>query len=81
MEVTFTLPKPLAAPKKKRIYPSKQPDLSKLVRSTEDALTIAGVYEDDARIIDTISGKRYPGEGQDALESPGAIIRIHSVEP
>ena len=41
--MTFTLPKPKSAPKTCRTYPDRKPDLSKLIRSTEDALTDAGV--------------------------------------
>lgn len=75
----FTLPKPKSAPKTRRTYPMRTPDLSKLVRATEDALTTAGVWQDDARVVDCISGKRYPGEGSDALDRPGVVIRIESI--
>ena len=34
--MTFTLPKPTGAPKTRRTYPCRKPDLSKLVRSTEE---------------------------------------------
>lgn len=54
-------------------------NLSKLVRSTEDALTDAGAWDDDARIVECRSGKRYPGEGPDALDVPGCVIRIAGV--
>lgn len=72
----FTLPKPKSAPKSRTIYPDRKPDLSKLIRSTEDALTDAGVWEDDARVVEVVAAKRYPGEGKDALRTPGAVIRI-----
>lgn len=72
----FTLPKPKSAPKSRRTWPDRKPDLSKLVRSTEDALTDAGVWEDDARIVRCVASKVYPGEGTDALNTPGAVIRI-----
>src|ERR1035441_4214633 len=49
-------------------------NLSKLVRSTEDALTDAGAWDDDARIVECRSGKRYPGEGPDALDVPGCRL-------
>jgi Holliday junction resolvase RusA-like endonuclease len=32
-------------------HPAGTPDLSKLARSTEDALTDAGVWRDDARVV------------------------------
>jgi crossover junction endodeoxyribonuclease RusA len=75
VEMIFTLPKPKSAPKTRLTLPDRKPDLSKLVRSTEDALTDAGAWEDDARVVVLYCAKRYPGEGPGALESPG--VRIH----
>ena len=37
----------------------KQPDVSKCVRSTEDALTEAGVYRDDAQVARLVVEQRY----------------------
>lgn len=75
----FTLPKPKSAPKTRRTYPDRKPDLDKLIRSTKDALTTAGVYEDDARVISYgRAAKVFPGEDPDALDVPGAVIRIYS---
>ena len=79
VEMTFTLPKPKSAPKKRVTYPDRKPDLSKLVRSTEDALTDAGIWEDDARVIQCQATKVYPGQHPRALDVPGAIITIRSV--
>jgi crossover junction endodeoxyribonuclease RusA len=56
--------------------PQGMPDLSKLIRSTEDALTDAGVWRDDARVVAVSACKVYVGEHPDALDSPGAVIRI-----
>lgn len=77
--MTFTMPKPTGSPKTRRTYPMRTPDLSKLVRATEDALTTAGVWIDDARVVELIAAKRYPGEGQDALDRPGVKIRIELI--
>ena len=76
LNLFFTLPKPKSAPKTRRTFPDKKPDLSKLIRSTEDALTDAGVWEDDARVVCCLAKKLYPGEGAEALGIPGAIIRV-----
>lgn len=78
MEVTFTLKRPKSA--KKNAVPSTRPDLSKCVRSTEDALTEVGVFEDDARIVECLARKCYPGQHADALEVPGAVIRIQRAQ-
>lgn len=80
VRMTFTLPKPKSAPKRRRTYPMRTPDLSKLARSTEDALTDAGVWADDARVIGYSKlWKTYPGEDVDALDSPGCVIEIVEV--
>lgn len=79
VSMTFTLPKPASAPKTRRSWPMRKPDLSKLVRSTEDALTDAGVIADDARIVRCTASKVFPGEGEDALQAPGCVVRIEVV--
>lgn len=80
VHMIFTLPKPKSAPKRTRSWPDRKPDLSKLVRSTEDALTDAGVWEDDARIVQLVATKCYPGEGADSLHIPGCVIHISEVK-
>lgn len=69
LELTFVMQKPVR-PKSHR--PDRMPDLSKLVRSTEDALTDAGVWADDARVVDLVAHKVYADPG----EHCGALIRI-----
>lgn len=81
VEMVFTLPKPLSAPKRKPTFPCRLPDLSKLIRSTEDALTQAGIWRDDARVVEVLALKVYPGEHPLALESTGARITIFDVDP
>lgn len=80
VHMVFTLPKPKSAPKRVRSWPDRKPDLSKLVRSTEDALTDSTVWEDDARIVRLVATKCYPGEGADSLRVPGAVIHISEVK-
>lgn len=80
VRMVFTLPKPASAPKRRRTWPDKRPDLSKLLRSTEDALTDAGVIADDARIVgfDRLE-KVFPNEDPEALEAPGVRIEIYQL--
>lgn len=76
LSVVFTLNRPKSYPKSV-VHHLKYPDLSKLVRSTEDAMTTAHVWEDDARVIgyrDT--WKIYVG-APGALPVPGATIRVY----
>lgn len=64
--------KPSAPP-----WPAVMPDLSKLVRSTEDALTAAGVWRDDSRVVQYRTlAKTYPGGHPLALPVPGARIWV-----
>jgi Holliday junction resolvase RusA-like endonuclease len=85
VRMVFTLPRPKSA--KMGALPSKKPDLSKLVRATEDALTDAGMWEDDARVVVLEAQKLYIGHeslryvpGQMgirlALGRPGCVITI-----
>lgn len=62
--------------------PAGTPDLSKLARSTEDALKDAGVIRDDALIVEYHRlAKVFAREDRDALDSPGVVIRIYTEEP
>ena len=70
LHVVFYLPRPKSAPKR-RWAPDTRPDISKLVRSTEDALTDAGVWHDDGQIVDETAYKRW-AEGR----PPGAQITV-----
>lgn len=57
-------------------FHSSRPDLSKLLRSTEDALT--GVaYRDDSMIVQAVITKQYILESQ----RPGARITINDLRP
>lgn len=77
VEFCFTLARPKSAPKS-RVHPDRIPDLSKLIRSTEDALTTAGVWHDDARVVAYHQPRKvYTGSPDpDALDVPGAVIRV-----
>jgi Holliday junction resolvase RusA-like endonuclease len=56
---SFWLLRPVSHPKTIYTLPSSKPDLSKLIRAVEDSLKTGGVIEDDARITEIISNKRY----------------------
>ena len=77
VRMVFTLPKPASSPKRRKTWAMRKPDLSKLARSTEDALTDAGLIADDARIVEYERlAKVFPGEDPEALEVPGVRIEI-----
>lgn len=80
VRMVFTLPKPASSPKRRRTWPMRKPDLSKLARSTEDALVDAGLLADDARIVEYERlAKVFPGEDAEGLEAPGVRITITEV--
>ncbi len=77
VDMTFTLPKPKSA--KSGAHANKKPDLSKLVRSTEDALTDAGIWEDDSRVVYCCARKLYVGDAN-SIRTPGAVILIREAK-
>ena len=72
IETTFYLPRGKTI---KRIWPSVPPDLDKLERGLFDALTIAGVWADDALVIRSRSEKQYADD-----RMPGAFVSIVLME-
>lgn len=61
--------------------PAVMPDLSKLARSTEDAMT-GVVWRDDALAVEYVRlGKWYAGtDAADVLDVPGCVIRVWPLE-
>lgn len=80
VSMTFSVPRPKSAPKS-RIFPDRMPDLAKLIRSTEDALTDAGIWVDDARVVEYgRMAKVYVGTSSwGALYEPGCTIAIEAM--
>lgn len=86
LDVTFTLARPKSA--KKGARPAGRPDIDKLVRSTLDALTTSGVFEDDGCVVSLIAEKVYqlkqyapgsfdpPDLSGEVMPVPGAVIRV-----
>jgi crossover junction endodeoxyribonuclease RusA len=56
------------------IFVVRTPDLDKLLRAVLDALTGAGVWVDDSRVVRLVASKRYCNP--DAFPAPGARIRV-----
>ena len=72
LEVTFRLPRPKGAPKR-RFAPDRKPDLDKLLRAVGDGLS-GIVYADDARICEIVVCKTYGSP-------PGVDVRVMAQEP
>lgn len=74
LSVAFYLPRPKGLPKR-TIAHTKAPDVSKLVRSTEDALS-GIVYRDDSQIVEVLAGKFYAAEG----DVPHCDVRVETTD-
>ncbi len=75
VRLIFAMPKP-ARPKWP--WPAVKPDVDKLERAVLDAMTDAGVWKDDAQVVDLHSSKHYPGPAV-AQTVPGVLITVHRV--
>ena len=81
MEITFTMPRPASVSVKSRLWPTVKPDLDKLERLILDAFTDAGVWVDDAQVVEQQKRKTYPDTPPpDLTPSGGALIRIWITE-
>ncbi|NUV54620.1 RusA family crossover junction endodeoxyribonuclease [Streptomyces coelicolor] len=80
-DIVFTVLKPTSAPKRRRTWPTTRHsgDVDKLIRSTFDGIADAEAVVDDSRIIAVTARKTFPGEHPEALDQPGAIIRLYTL--
>lgn len=78
--LVFTVRKPASAPKRVRAWPTKKPDIDKITRSTLDALTQAGAWQDDSQVVDLYVRKRYAGDPGCMLR-PGVRVAVSPIEP
>lgn len=70
VDLTFYLSRPASAPKR-ITRPFKKPDLDKLVRSTLDGLTDAGMWVDDSQVVSLFASKHFA-----VMSPPGVDITI-----
>lgn len=85
LTVEFYVPRPKGHPKSRRTVPTTTPDLDKLLRSTDDALTTAGVITDDSVVVDIWARDRYavptPEIGWEwELPAPGAVVSVFRID-
>jgi Holliday junction resolvase RusA-like endonuclease len=71
--MTFVMARPKSV---RRPYPSVTPDLSKLVRAVEDALTDAGVWRDDALVVRYHELAKVYYHPDMAVDGTGVVISI-----
>lgn len=72
LDLWFHLKKPQSLPKRRPSWPTKKPDLSKVTRSVEDALT-GIIWKDDAQVVISSQTKCYS-------DSPGVDITVSTIE-
>ncbi|MFD9943218.1 RusA family crossover junction endodeoxyribonuclease [Nonomuraea sp. NPDC059023] len=75
-QFVFSLPRGSSV---KRSHHTVYPDLSKLIRSTEDAFTTAKIWADDARLVGYYEPRKLYAGDVGALDQPGAVIRVWRV--
>ncbi|MGB3443849.1 MAG: RusA family crossover junction endodeoxyribonuclease [Actinophytocola sp.] len=62
--LTFVMPRPASAPKRSTPPAVKRPDVDKLARAVLDALSSAGVWEDDSQVTRLVASKRIAQIGE-----------------
>ena len=87
VDIVFMLPRPAMHYRTGRnahllrdtapLRPATRPDLDKLIRSTLDGLTGAGVYSDDGQVVSLTARKEYADASTG--QKPGAEIIIWEV--
>lgn len=70
IDLDFGIPKPKSAPKTRRVWPDKRPDLDKLSRAVLDALTYV-IFADDSQVVHLRATKDYG--------APGVVVEIHRI--
>ncbi len=79
VDLCFTMRKPAGAPKLRRTWPVVYPDVDKCARSVLDAATLAGLWGDDAQVVDLHAWKVYPLETPRALRQPGLHATVYLI--
>ncbi len=74
LTIAFYLPRPKSLPKR-CVAHVKAPDTSKLIRSTEDALS-GIVYRDDSQVVEIVAGKFYAAP----TSPPHCIVRVEPTD-
>lgn len=77
VRIIFYINRPASVSEKKRLYPSVQPDLDKLIRAVLDAIVASGIIKDDALVVEIAAVKRYANDSVEC--SPGAWIVVSEI--
>lgn len=77
VRLVFVMPRPAGTPKRHTPPATKRPDIDKLARAVLDAVTSAGVWDDDSQVIELVARKRLADLG----ETPGCWITVDVPRP
>lgn len=64
VRLAFFVPRPPSVKRADRERPTVAPDVDKMIRAVHDALTTAGVWADDARVVDVHATEHYDDDHQ-----------------
>lgn len=78
VEAFFSVRRPTSAPAHTHLAPVVAPDTDKYLRGLLDALVLAGVFPDDAQVLDARGVKDYAGFGR-GPDRPGVNVTIARV--
>lgn len=79
IEITVSVEQSTAAAKRGDVWPANRTssDIDHHARAILDALSTASVWRDDAQVVELCARKVWAGgAGVDALDRPGAVIRV-----
>ena len=80
VDATFTVKKPVAAPKRRRTFPVTRPDIDHYIRAVLDAVGAAGLWRDDSQVVEVHARKVYPGEHPWSLQTPGLVLQVNALK-
>src|SRR5688572_10891443 len=75
LTIQFIMPRVSSEPKGWTRYHTRAPDLSKLIRATEDAITDAAIWTDDSHVVEVVASKATAEPG----EAPGCSLVIEAL--
>lgn len=77
IDLEFYLPRPSTV---KRIFPSRKPDLDKLIRAVLDGITESQAVSDDARFVEINAKKFYEYSSTHMTRTPGVFVEFYRID-
>lgn len=77
IDLEFYLPRPATV---KRIFPSRKPDLDKLIRAVLDGITESNAVSDDARFVEINAKKFYTYDTEVWTQRSGVFVEFYRID-